>query len=142
MDRLLSQDRTINLEVSAHPRADPSLWMLALPSSPGRAPARAGARQPSSPGVTCSLMWHTARFCSAQEQDTRMNFSQFPAPPWLASPQNFSVPRASGICGRTGQERVSRGQMAATEGREGGKGLAGHSSKQELEKRKVEDRYN
>lgn len=95
--------------------------MLPLPSPPGQAP-RPGCVQRT---FTCSLMWHTARFCSSQEQDTRMYFSQFPAPPWPASAQNFSVPRASGICGERDRTGVSWAQRAATEGEREEKGLQG-----------------
>lgn len=63
-----------------------------------------GVLQGSSAGaVTWSLTWHTARFCSAQEQAARMYFSQVPAPLWLASMQNFSFPRSSAICGKQGR---------------------------------------
>lgn len=135
------RDWITNQGLDPQSRTGPQLWRFQLipglippsvtspgcchcPAPPGQAPrpcwGARGARQPCR-AVSCSLMWHTARFCSSQEQDTRMYFSQFPAPPWPASPQNFSVPRASGICGRTGQERGQLGPDGSHGGEKGRK---------------------
>lgn len=64
--------------------------------------------------VTWSLRWHSARFCSSQEQLPRMNLSQVAEPLCPASTPNFSVPSSSATC--RGQDEKHLGHPTPRDG--------------------------